>query len=257
VIVYVVGTQRSGTTVFRHLLCSAGAYNADEIMHGQIDYRSRFYAYLASRIATEPKLAHPVHLARLFPQFVNELQRNAESGTVVADIKYGDLPLLDGRHEFNYARPLLLALLATTATAIVHVFRRNDLRSHVSNLISLETGQWGIQRGEAPAPRIAVMVDCDQLPLALELAEQSRRKVALWLTAAPRVEEIAYEDMFENADLFSRRAMQVATSVMGPGLDPTPTTVQMNPAPLDALVVNFDDVQRALAGTEWEWMLAG
>lgn len=138
--------------------------------------------------------------------------------------------------------------------------RRNTLRVVVSTLAARQTGVWHV-RGDTRPPRTPVRVDVDAVfvnreprPLVELLAEFSSDFSALGrlLERRPSLHLTYEEDVAEDP----RRAYARICEHLGLAPHPATTTLaRTNPHPLRELIENFAEVEHALGGTEFAWML--
>ncbi|WP_432656152.1 hypothetical protein [Pseudooceanicola sp. 200-1SW] len=258
-LVFIVGRQRSGTTVFRNLLVRAGAMNADEIFHGDLAPRHRFYAFLRDRIAEDPRFVHPQTHPTVFRQFIAALRAEAAGRVIALDVKYFGLNLIPAREDVDARAPFLMRFMREEGAHVVHIIRRNKLRVHVSEQISIATGRWSAEKDHqlvAEKPRLDL--DPDEVLAVIERLERQDRRVAQMLAAGPGAVPLTYEEMFTPEGMFAAPVAELGQRIMAPApVDPRPGNLKMNPEPLSALIGNFDVVARALRGGPHEWMLDG
>lgn len=137
--------------------------------------------------------------------------------------------------------------------------RRNYLRKIVSSMIASTTKQWHVGSGGA-ARRATITLDPARVPIdrsdrsLLQLLESYERGFSSLdaLLQPGEALHLTYED-----DVQTDPARAYAKSVAFLGLQPRSVKTQLgrtNPYPLRQLVGNFEDVERALAGTPFEWM---
>lgn len=140
-------------------------------------------------------------------------------------------------------------LQGTAGLKVIHLTRRNRLRSLVSYRIAGQQGVWRvIGKGERQPPRSRpVRMTVDEL-------REGFRKTAQWEREYPRlfgaeaVLEVAYEDLMAAPE----REFARVTDFLGVGRRaPHVATRRQNPEPLSLLVENYQELKQALAGTEW------
>ncbi len=250
----VVGAQRSGTTVFRALLESAGCAKCGEILHDRPHAREeRFYTHLGDAIAQDPKLASPVHHRKAFQAFLAEVMAR-RSGPIAVDVKSNMLHLIP-HPDWSPPRPWLADFLIRNAKIVFVVRRWNVLRQLVSLKMAVRTDRWVHRADHDAAPEPTLTLE----PLALvgELDDLMSRQEELerCFLGAPNAYRLGYEEMFTADGSFSERALLAAKTATGQTPLATPTMTRQNPEPLHALVDNLDEVVGALTGTPSDPML--
>lgn len=258
-LIFIVGRQRTGTTVFRDLLARHGAVNCDEIFHGDLSRPHRFFGHVLKEMEANPQVIHPHHHARLFHEYI-EVERSAAGGRKLAmDVKYFGLNLIPQHEDVDNSMPFVVNFMRHSKAHVVHVIRRNKLRVYVSEEMSRETGRWSAEKAEhvlIEKPKLKIDVK-----LALQFIDRLTRqddRVSTMLAAIPFVARLHYDEMFTADGLFSDAAQDVAARVMDlDGVDPKPGNLKMNPEGLGDLVENYEELAAAIQNTPHEWMLTG
>jgi hypothetical protein len=156
-------------------------------------------------------------------------------------------------------RELLAVLDEFGVGHFVVLTRRNILRKIVSNLVARERGRWRLKAGEsAPLTRIHIDTDNVQMATTQPLVTHIRETL------------VDYEAL--SASLGSRRCLHLVyerdvlpdprcayRKICGfLGIDDVELPVrhgQTTPHRLRQIIRNYTDVEQALSGTEFEWML--
>lgn len=138
--------------------------------------------------------------------------------------------------------------------------RKNYLRKVVSSVVARKAHRYHLKQGSTPEliqvkidPH-DVDIDYDRKPL-LELLLRYRddsRALQYLMNGRPFL-ELSYED---DINVDPRRAYSRVCEFLG--LPPTPVIiryVRTTPYPLRDVIVNFSEVEIALAGSEFSWML--
>lgn len=145
---------------------------------------------------------------------------------------------------------------------VVWLRRRNTLRRVISSLTAFESGRWHRAPGEqAPWSRVrldpaAVAFPRGSFPLVetLELWERDDEALAAAVPGRP-IFRLTYEDDIEADPLVAYRKLCEHLR-----LPPHPVEVRLRrglPEPVRELVTNPAEVEAALAGTRFAWMLDG
>ncbi len=138
--------------------------------------------------------------------------------------------------------------------------RRNRLRKVVSSVIGHQFATYRIPKGSKPEVRQAyvdvsnVQIDFASKPLVALLEEFDRDMNELeGLLENDPVLKLIYE---EDVERDPRVAYQKICDFLEiPASDAQVQLGRMNPYPLRRLIINYPDVEEALRGTQYEWML--
>jgi LPS sulfotransferase NodH len=256
-VIYIIGRQRSGTTVLRELFVKYGALNADEVFHGDLSRPHRFYAYVAEKVAQDPRFVIPTSHAQLFRSFVEDLKAKAKEAPVVIDMKYFALNLIPTEGDLARKSPFIIRYLEEKRPPVFHVIRRNKLRVFVSELIAKNTGKWSARnQNDLPKEKNRVTLDPVKTVLALRALESDDRVAREMLANVPGKRELIYENMFLPNGHFAPHVINACEKVLGvSSVDPLPFNIRMNPEPLHGLIENFEAIEAVLTDTEFAWMI--
>lgn len=137
---------------------------------------------------------------------------------------------------------------------IIHLMRRNRLRTLVSLAVAFKTDIW-LQtnfRTKVPLEKKRVYLDPETL-LTQFMQIESWESQARARFAHRDVLEIYYEDLVGNFDAIASKAVAFVGATRW-----NPKRIgykKQNPEPLDQLISNFDEVSAALRNTPWEQYL--
>ncbi len=257
-LIFIMGRQRSGTTVFRRYLFSLGALDCDEIFHGDLTKPHRFYAYVRDRQRAEPGLIHPETHRWLFPAYIDALRSAADGRPLAIDVKHYALGFVPPIGEIGRARPYIFDFIADQGAALVRIVRRNKLRMVISEEMSIRTDVWRVERPEEfVRDKPTLRLEPDRVAARItELTEQDAAVDRLAATC-PRLWRLTYEEMFRPDGRFSASATAAAKGALGRAdVHDAPDNLRMNPEPMARLVANFDEIARALATGPHAWMTA-
>ncbi len=256
-LIFITGRQRSGTTVFRLLLENHGAYNADEIFHGVLSRKDRFYEYLYQRVLEDKNLIFPAHHQRIFNDYIGFLRLQSAGRPIAMDVKYNNYNLLTPPHKLMKSESFIIDYMQASKAPVIHIERKNKLRIYISQLIAQKTGIWGIGKKEnIPSGRLGITVDLKNMQQELKNITHATEIARKKLSKLEHVYEISYETMFDSEGNFSTDIMQIVRDVLAiQQVNPKPAHVKINSEPLTEIIANYAAVARVLAGTDYEWML--
>jgi LPS sulfotransferase NodH len=139
-------------------------------------------------------------------------------------------------------------LVARNDLKVIHLTRRNRLRTIISLEIAFKTGQW-TQGGKSAGPKEKrVTLDPLKLLRRLEQIEEGEGATRIRFCDRP-ILEIVYEDLVQSP----REVFAAVSAYLGvDGIDPDKIRLRrQNPEPLAQLIVNYDEVESALKNTRF------
>lgn len=254
---FIVGRQRSGTTVVRGLFKTHGALNADEVFHGNLSRPYRFYSFVLERLKTDTKYINPATHGQLFRDYIKYLRAEANGAPIVLDLKYFAFNAIPAKEDVSGARPFLVRFLKRSKAHVLHVIRLNKLRIHVSELLAVATGQWSAKRpDQLVKEKPSLSLDPKKTIARVHALQEEERTARRMLESIPTYKELVYENMFDAEGLFHPDVIRVIESILKiKDLDRAPQNAQMNPEPLSSLIANYPDIAAVFHGTPDEWML--
>jgi len=257
-LVFIIGRQRSGTTVFRDLLKRNGALDCDEVFHGDLSKEHRFYGYLQKRLQADPALIHPQTHPRVFREYIEDLRNNAQGRLLALDVKYFALNLIPAQGDVTARNPFLLNFMRNSKAHVVHIVRKNKLRVYVSEEMSKATGKWSAEKPEhllTEKPKLEI--DPEQAMQFITTLIRQDEGVAEMLQSIPGVHRLDYEEMFEENGNFSDKTMQVAEACLDAKIESNrPGNLRMNPEPISELISNYDKLHEVISNSPHAWMLS-
>jgi LPS sulfotransferase NodH len=136
---------------------------------------------------------------------------------------------------------------AVAALHVVHLRRRNVLRTVVSRQIAARRDEWLQTRPQAPVPAELKQVSLtpEEVRAAIDRIQDLEREAVERFSATPML-EVAYEELVASPAAEFRR---ITEFLEVPAAEPTGRTLRQNPEPLSALLANYDDLAAAFRGT--------
>lgn len=237
----VVAQQRSGTHFLLSLLNSHSAIaTAGEVLHHTTSNHN-FYDYWAERVATDPVAIRPSQAVAVWRDFAAQLREELHVPRIVMILMYNQLAALQPR----------LRDVAFFGQPVIHLVRRNILRTHISDYINRSR----IAPTHTREQRAAISIS---LPTAELLAELRARKTAIdatreQLRTHARTIEVTYEDLVHSR----KEALAELIDFIGAADEQLETSLERtNPWPLREMLTNFDEVASLLGSTEFAEMLS-
>jgi len=237
----IVAQQRSGTHFLGSLLSShPHVISLGEEIIASKGTRNNFYTYLGAQAASNPDAIRPPNLPEIWRGFVGFLaQQYPDVRQLGVIIMYNQLELLPP--------PLAERILAEVR--IIHLIRRNVLRTHISDYINRNTDKPA--HSELQGELVQVKLPSDTL--LEELRARVRRIEAMrQVVSRYRHIEISYEELLNCREEALRRLqgyLKIAPAPLSTALQPS------NPWPLEDILLNYSDAQAALRGSEFAAMI--
>ena len=136
--------------------------------------------------------------------------------------------------------------------AVILLTRRNLLATYASLMVARKTGVYGIQDA-SQRPTVSVKLDVKRCLAEFEKRERFNA-ISRSRTAGHRVMELTYEEL--SADLTSH--LSRVQEFLGVDVEPPEiVSVKKEVRPLSEVILNHEEVRRALAGTKWADCLDG
>lgn len=141
-------------------------------------------------------------------------------------------------------------LVGSNDIYVIHLKRRNILRTLVSRKIAESQGAWAAKSSKDLGPSAGKAVTFSETEL-----EEDFRQTREWENNGDTMFEnrpllsVYYEDLAENPD----DSLKKVTDLLGLDYVPLKSNLKkQNPERLRDLVTNYDDLKSAFAGTEWQ-----
>lgn len=262
--VFLVTTQRSGSNLLRSLLVSTRAFvDFNEIFQRPVDpswpiAAFNFHSFRVRRLARDPELSVPIreNLQRLFQDYLDEMASRVDPGVrPLIDVKYNALSVMSTIPQDPFRIPRFLEFLRDLQLPVIHLVRRNLLRTHVSKVFADHHGVYTV-RGAAPPPQGKVSIEVEGLVEDLERRTYEMQRLGAFIRdhIAGSV-EVAYEDLCSGVHPRPGGfpALEEALGVALPELQAS-ALQRMIGDPAE-VVTNWDQVRAALRGTRFEGFL--
>lgn len=256
--VLLLARQRTGT----------GALNSALEKHPNIKYLNEifnqdniradtsFFRFYEKEIRARGKRTWPDIKARIFERYIKVMHDRYQRKTLIADVKYNNLHHLDGNWRGLVEMPALLHKTMSDDVPIIHLRRRNRLRTFLSGILAELNSVWHT-KDKRELRRQSASIDPVALCHYIDVAEKEDQLVSGWIGHYHRKLEFDYADLFSGSGEMNPDIVGSILDLLGhphvPGLQPT--LVKQAPVELTSAIENFEDVQRALIGTRHEWML--
>ncbi len=253
-----VARQRSGTGALGSLLDRQNHpqfYYLGEIFHPEgLGDRHNYFTHLRDYVREDPLNAMAANAPQNFRKFLGTF---AEEGrTLLPDVKYNSLHSLNGHWQAPLARPWLLEFARAEGAPVIHLTRKNLLEVFVSGLLAAANKIWHTADAAEAKIRSAV-VDIPKLLRFMDDMQREQGVIERWLGGHRPLVTLDYQEMFDAHGLLAReKADEIARAFAAdPITQRKPSFVKQAPRSLAESIRNYDEVERALAGTPHAWML--
>jgi LPS sulfotransferase NodH len=207
--VFVIGAQRSGTTVLREVLNT----NPAVALLGELfdtGSHQRDFAWFASEHKL-PRAADYAEAERQLWGFLRHVRGlvPATAARFGFDVKYSQLRTLAPLYEPLSAVPAMVQFIHASRALVVHVVRDNILQAALSEMVARSRAVWhhrGQQSIEQP-----VEIDCRVLGVIMRQKQADREIFTAQMRAYPRLATCEYGEIVRGLD-----ACDAAGRLVGP-----------------------------------------
>ncbi|MEN9932759.1 MAG: hypothetical protein RIS17_1332 [Pseudomonadota bacterium] len=256
--VLLLARQRTGT----------GALNSALEKHPNIKYlgeifnpndvnsETNFFRFYEKEIKARGKKTWPNIKAAVFQRYIKIMHERYKRKTLITDVKYNNLHHLDGNWRGLIEMPLFLQETMNCDRPIIYLKRKNRLRTFLSGVLAELNNVWHTSE-KRHLRRLSVPIDTNYLCNYIDITEKEDELISNWIGHYHKKIEFDYADLFSSSGEINSQIIGSVLDLMGQPLVPglQPSIIKQAPMDLTAAIENFEDVQRALAGTRHEWML--
>ena len=252
--------QRSGTGALGSVLDQQPAVSyLGEVFHDDaIGKAPNYFWFLTGLIKDAPEIALPNATGRRFDLYTDFLKSYAKKTNVVIDIKYRST------HHFNAhwlslgETPTLFHLMKERNIPVIHLTRRNHLKTYVSGLLADMNRVWhATEKDKIKAHTLNVDVKKCMGFINAQIQEDERVQRAL--RHYPKLFAIDYAELFdEQAHISPEVAKKLGTFFGVPSFEARrPAFVKQTSDQLKDVIENYEQLGNALSGSPYAWMLYG
>ena len=239
----VISTQRTGSTLLIKLLDSHPAV----LCAGEI-----FFPASGSEYAIRPyveqsagrKLRHQILRSKFVKTFLDEFY--AQDGFGAIGFKY----MYSQARHIPRCYPSVLRYIEDNKIPVIHGVRKNSLRVMLSRLSSKSSG---VYRTTTPVKSRPIYVPVDTLARELSRLQEEDSKWEKKLSGLPYM-QVDYESLVSNRAVEEKRLLDfIGIEYQGALTSPFQKVGANN---IQTVIENYNEVERELKGTEFEWFLA-
>lgn len=250
--------QRSGTGALGSVLDKHPELKyLGEVFHpDNLGQEHNFFTFLLKKVKTEPEAALRDNGYDVFLGFLEHLSERYSGQTLIVDIKYRSLHHLDGGWRGLEERPRAITEAVSRRVPVLHLTRRNALRSFLSGRLAEANKVWHARKDQDLSVTSTVL-NIRRLSDYIVTSETEASLINRWIRNVPDKEIFDYDEMFDAEGLIETGlAERLATLLgVGPFGNRSPGFVKQAPTDLEAAIENYPLVKRALLGSGAKWML--
>ena len=278
-VIILLARQRSGTNALRAVLeTHPEIFCVPEIFTHQVSpsrpatLKRSYFTFLERQTgATVSEMLRLATHDDLFFAFLEYLREFSKKRLMVIDVKYNQARALDRPWQFITDEPALFHVTRVARMRVLNLTRRNYLRYYLSHQRARTTGQWHAVDAAARAEDAAVGVVADtpsdepitlDIPKMMLTLQRCAAESTLIAEAYARYEHyftFDYEDLVGDGDGTLSEAVLTSISewlqVDNAFGQRRPRFRKRARSSLAETIANFDDVERALRETEFEYCL--
>ena len=262
---FLFARQRSGTNALRSIVgTSPDIACFDEVFKIEdresadpLKRESNYFTFLTQYCAGDVTRAFPDRVDALFDDYLAYLRPLADKRLKVLDVKYNSTHLVAGTWR-ALSEPTLFSLVKARELAVLHLVRRNYLRSLLSHLKAWESKTY-YKYDPAPAADARVMVYTDWAIPEMERWRAEDALVAAAFEGYAHYRRVEYDDLFpdQTGAMASAELQRLRAWFDVPDQFSNHATLfKQSSLSLADTIANFDDVRRDLASTPFAYCLA-
>lgn len=258
--------QRSGTHALRSILgtnpdiaCFDEVFEIeDRESTDPLKRASNYFTFLPQYCAGDVTRAFPDAVDTLFDDYLAYLRPLAGKPHALLDVKYNSTHHITGTWR-TITEPTLFALVQARELAVLHLVRRNYLRSLLSHLKAWESKTY-YKYDAAPQADARVTVYTDWALPEMERWRAEDELVAAAFEGYAHYLRVEYDDLFPDATgAMSATGLEQLRAWFGVSdqFSNHAALFKQSSLPLADTIANFDEVRRDLAGTRFAYCLDG
>lgn len=240
----IVGTQRTGTTLIRTSLDSHPevACSGEVFKTGRRPYKEPDGYWAFCREAPLNRLRHYVARRRNCQVFLTRLLSRPGARAIGFKMMYS--------HALRY--PQVIDYIRRGGLRVIHVTRRNYLRTLISRDVARLTGVYHRTAGSATSSRESITLDPSTLVQRLQNVSREEQAWDELLRGHSAVHKLSYEDFVESRAAVTQGLLQFLEL----GYATLSSTLEkLNPSDLRQLIRNYDEVEAVLKPTPFHSLL--
>ena len=253
-----IARQRCGTGALGSVLDQHPEirYLGEVFHHDAIDQPPNYFCFFREVIGRDPDMALPQNSAKRFDLYREYVETYAGRENTVLDIKYSSLHHFNGHWMGIGEAPGLFKLMRDRELPVIHLQRRNHLKTYVSGQLAELNQEWHAKSAEAVTVR-SLEIDPDACLRFINAQTREVTRIERILGAHKNRIELEYAELFDTSGELRHSVCVRLAAFLGvaPFARKRPAFVKQAPDDLREALANYRAVAAALNDTPHGWML--
>ena len=253
-----IARQRCGTGALGSVLDQHPAirYLGEVFHHDAVDQLPNYFCFFRELVGRDPDVALPQNSGKRFDLYREYVETYAGRANTILDIKYSSL------HHFNAHwmgindAPGLFKVLRDRELPVIHLQRRNHLKTYVSGQLAELNREWHARSTEAVTVR-SVEIDPEACIRSINAQTREVTRIERILGAHTNLISLEYADLFDSSGELRHSACVklAAFFAVEDFVRKRPAFIKQAPDDLREALLNYRELASALNDTPHAWML--
>jgi hypothetical protein len=264
-VIFMLARQRSGTNPLRNVLdshpeifCTPEVFHDRPSADAELEVETNFFRFVEQHPQGRLSRAHDWDQQKaIFSDFLDFLRSFTEKRFVMVDVKYNATHHLNAAWKFISAEPTMFPFIRSERLYVFNLTRRNYLRYYLSQSKADRSQTW-TALAKASQKDDKIQLDVAAMLRSLELCRAENEIIDRSFSDHQRYLNIDYADLFPvmgapvSGDALGRIAGWLG---LEDAFENDPAYRKQAVLGLRDTIENFDEVERALTGTAFEYCL--
>jgi hypothetical protein len=253
-----IAKQRTGTGALGSVLDQhpSISYVGEVFHHDAVDSAPNYFWFLRNLVKEDPGMILPDLNVRRFGLYSDFLETRKGRLRTVVDIKYSSL------HHFNahclgiQEPPTLFKILRNKDIPVIHLSRRNHLKTFVSGRLAVLNNEWHARSQDQIRVRSLRLNPQDCLRfIKMETGENAR--VRRILENHPKLLDLEYAELFDETGEVRHAMAEALVNFLQVQAfrKRRPVQIKQTSDDLPIVVQNYDELATAFGDSPYAWML--
>lgn len=252
--------QRSGTGAFGSLIDQHPEIRyLGELFHpGEIERQHNYFNFLLNAIKQNPERGLPGANEINHQEFFEYVENLEKKSNIFVDVKYSSTHHFDGYWHAPLDIPFFLQLCKRNDRKIVHLKRRNYLKTYVSGLLAERNKIWHAKQNDT-IKITSLQLNSKELLDYLRSITHQVEHFESYLSKYPQIMTLEYENLFQASGTLADDVIENLSAFLE--VDEAafrtikPFFVKQASDDLSVVIENYDEIYSNLKNTLFAWML--